>query len=176
MIRLPLLKKTITLNIKYKKTSEFGANDTLSKTDDTDTFELVKATEVTTDMLDKIIQGITLAQVDKYGFITSTAKGGVLNAQNNLEVGDTTLNPTYFINDGFIYKYLKKKNSYSKYGEMYSDVVLDKMTPEDGNSEMIAFKIKFILNPEYDGECYYTLELRAVSSQENGGGKWSTQK
>ena len=168
-------KKTATLTVNYQKLPTFKENDTLSKESDTFNIEVVKATAVTKTRLDTIIKKEPIIQVGEYGFITSTAKNGTLTAQNSLELkGNDALDPNYFISE-LKRKFLMDKTKVSEYGVIYTDVTLDKMMPEDGNAETISFKLKFILTPEYDGECYYVLELKAVSSVDNKG-KWSTQK
>ena len=164
-------EKTLTLTVNYKKKSTAGADDTLSKTTDTQTFKIIKAQKLTDDEVAKDLQ--SLLTVGSFKF--STTKFAISSGIGTLYEKDK-VDKEYLTSD-----FLSQLNLAIK-----TSTDIEKITGVDfikvvlGNNDKEA-TFEFILKVKEQYETTYNeaatpLKLKVVigdtTDGQGGSGKW----
>ena len=166
-------EKTLTLAVNYQKKSTAGANDTLSKTTDSKTFNVVKVEKFDnqSDILQNIISSLGVMQGSKrvsFNF-SEVGKAGVdsISLENTLHnEAKADCNAQEFVNDILINDAIsiKKNDNYKKY---FDDVT---GTYSIGETDKSILTIELTFSPKsiYEfGNVKYTITLNS-----NGKGDW----
>ena len=166
-------EKTLTLAVNYQKKSTAGANDTLSKTTDSKTFNVVKVEKFDnqSDILQNIISSLGIKMGSKrvsFNF-SEVGKAGVdsISLENTYTTeAKADCNAQEFVNDILINDAIsiKKNDNYKKY---FDDVT---GTYSIGETDKSILTIELTFSPKsiYEfGNVKYTITLNS-----NGKGDW----
>ena len=166
-------EKTLTLAVNYQKKSTAGANDTLSKTTDSKTFNVVKVEKFDnqSDILQNIISSLGTKMGSKrvsFNF-SEVGKAGVdsISLENTYTTeAKADCNAQEFVNDILINDAIsiKKNDNYKKY---FDDVT---GTYSIGETDKSILTIELTFSPKsiYEfGNVKYTITLNS-----NGKGDW----
>ena len=167
-------EKTLTLAVNYQKKSTAGANDTLSKTTDSKTFNVVKVEKFDnqSDILQNIISSLGVMQGSKrvsFNF-SEVGKAGVdsISLENTLHnEAKADCNAQEYLDDILInypQQSIKNNDNYKKY---FDDVT---GTYSIGETDKSILTIELTFSPKsiYEfGNVKYTITLNS-----NGKGDW----
>ena len=167
-------EKTLTLAVNYQKKSTAGANDTLSKTTDSKTFNVVKVEKFDnqSDILQNIISSLGVMQGSKrvsFNF-SEVGKAGVdsISLENTLHnEAKADCNAQEYLDDILInypQQSIKNNDNYKK----YFDDVTGTYSIDEANKSILTIELTFSPKSIYEfGNVKYTITLNS-----NGKGDW----
>ena len=167
-------EKTLTLAVNYQKKSTAGANDTLSKTTDSKTFNVVKVEKFDnqSDILQNIISSLGVMQGSKrvsFNF-SEVGKADVdsISLENTLHnEAKADCNAQEYLDDILInypQQSIKNNDNYKK----YFDDVTGTYSIDEANKSILTIELTFSPKSIYEfGNVKYTITLNS-----NGKGDW----
>ena len=175
--KVDITEKTLTLTVNYKKKSTAGANDTLSKTTDKTTFNVVKVQQIDTqsEILKNIVTSLSsgasvAGRRVQFDFTdTSAATSDTINLKNinnSGQSGDDNV-ASEFIRD--IISEIKQKVDYQKY---FKDVT-ETHAIDGTDATILTIELTFTPNSIYEfANTKYTIKLDNKKADGSSGGNW----
>lgn len=170
-------EKTLTLTVNYKKKSTAGADDTLSKTTDTQTFKIIKAQKMDANTIKTTINGIgdwwtTGLPTIKFGQATlsgTTFTADAIGSDNDDTGGyDTiTLGKTFFGGD----KLLTKLKGSMKSEPYFKDITYVENIPNGDNQ---VFYYNLVVSDIYElADSKFGIEIKNTKKLNDFAVNWT---
>ena len=172
--KVDITEKTLTLTVNYKKKSTAGANDTLSKTTDKTTFNVVKVQKVQNNSIEQIIQSVYSDRIRfksedfvrevsfsiAEGTYDEATKTFTLKEQSNsLKDSDAVIDKNSMKNE--ITAYLRNAKKY------FTSVDAGEVTDVSGNPNKIEFEVTLNFNSIYETDIEMSIKI-AVEKTKGG--------